>query len=208
VATGTASTRLSASQRRERILEAAAEAFAARGYHSASVGQVAEAAGITKPVIYDHFASKRELFVELMETAREELTSRGFEAMRGDAPLEDRLRAAITAFFSYVEEHPATARVLFTPPTGEPDLLAAAQRVQAEATASIAAMLAAERELLAGVRDRRRRLELFGEFLKQGAHGLAIWWSDHPRVPRDVLVDATVDLLWVGLRGQLSSSTT
>jgi AcrR family transcriptional regulator len=199
------STRITGPERRERILDAAAEAFAERGYHATSVGQVARAAGITKPVVYDHFPSKRELFVELMETAREELTSRGIEAMSGDAPLEDRLRAAIVAFFAYVEEHPATARVLFTPPTGEPDLLQAARRVQAEATAGIAALLGAERDLLAGAPDRKRRLELFGEFLKQGAHGLAIWWADHPRIPRRVLIDATMDLLWVGLRSHLSS---
>jgi AcrR family transcriptional regulator len=198
-------TRITGSERRERILDAAAEAFAERGYHATSVGQVARAAGITKPVVYDHFSSKRELFVELMETAREELTSRGIEAMSGDAPLEDRLRAAIVAFFGYVEDHPATARVLFTPPTGEPELLRAARRVQAEATAGIAALLAAERDLLAGAPDRKRRLELFGEFLKQGAHGLAIWWADHPRVPRRVLVDATMDLVWVGFRSHLSS---
>jgi AcrR family transcriptional regulator len=203
MATATA-TRLSRSERRERILAAAAEAFAARGYHAASVGQIADAAGITKPVVYDHFASKGELFVELMESAREELTTRGFEAMSGGSPLEERLRAGVTAFFAYVEEHPATARVLFTPPTGEPDLLRAAQRVQAEATASIAAMLDAEPELLAGARDRKRRLELFAEFFKQGVHGLAIWWSEHPRVPRRALVDATMDLLWAGMRAQLT----
>ena len=205
MATGTTSTRLTASERRERILAAAAEAFAERGYHAASVGQIAEAAGITKPVVYDHFPSKHELFVELMESAREELSARAAEAMGGDAPLEDRLRVGVTAFFTYVEEHPATARVLFTPPTGEPELLAAARRVQAEATASIAALLAAEHDLLPGVRDRGRRLELFGEFLKQGVHGLAIWWSDHPRVPRQALVDATMDLLWSGLRSHLAS---
>jgi AcrR family transcriptional regulator len=204
VATGTTSARLTGSERRERILAAAAEAFAERGYHAASVGQVAEAAGITKPVVYDHFPSKHELFVELMESAREELSARAADAMGGDAPLEDRLRVGVTAFFSYVEEYPATARVLFTPPTGEPALLDAARRVQAEATASIAALLVAERDLLPGVRDRRRRLELFGEFLKQGVHGLAIWWSDHPRVPRAVLVDATMDLLWSGLRSHLA----
>src|ERR671911_2012282 len=100
------STRITGPQRRKRILAAAAEAFAERGYHAASVGQVAEAAGITKPVVYDHFPSKRELFVELMASAREELTSRGFEAMGGDAPLEQRLRAGVNAFFAYVEQHP------------------------------------------------------------------------------------------------------
>jgi len=202
---GATSTRLTGSERRARILAAAAEAFAERGYHAASVGQVAEGAGITKPVVYDHFPSKRKLFVELMESAREELSARAAEAMGGDAPLEDRLRVGVTAFFTYVEEHPSTAKVLFTPPTGEPELLDAARRVQAEATASIAALLAAERDLLPGVRDRRRRLELFGEFLKQGVHGLAIWWSDHPRVPRRALVDATMDLLWSGLRSHLAS---
>jgi AcrR family transcriptional regulator len=203
--TGAATTRLTGVERRARILDSAAEAFAECGYHAASVGQVAEAAGITKPVVYDHFPSKRELFVELMESARQELTSRGFEAMTGDAPLEQRLRAGVNAFFAYVEQHPATARVLFTPPTGEPDLLAAARRVQAEATASIATMLAGEAELLAGARDRKRRLELFAEFFKQGVHGLAIWWSEHPRVPRSALVDATMDLLWSGLRSHLAS---
>jgi AcrR family transcriptional regulator len=205
MATGATTTRLTGSERRERILAAAAEAFAERGYHAASVGQVADAAGITKPVVYDHFPSKHELFVELMETAREELSARGAEAMGEDAPLADRLRAGVTAFFAYVEENPATARVLFTPPTGEPELLDAGRRVQAEATASIATLFAAESDLLPGVRDRERRLELFAEFFKGGVHGLAIWWSEHPTVPREVLVDATMDLLWAGLRSHLAS---
>src|SRR5918996_1624309 len=94
-------TRISGPERRKRILDAAAEEFAARGYHATSVGQIAEAAGITKPVVYDHFASKRELFVELMESAREQLSARAAEAMSGDAPLEERLRVGVTAFFVY-----------------------------------------------------------------------------------------------------------
>jgi AcrR family transcriptional regulator len=198
-------TRITGPQRRERILDAAADAFAARGFHATSIGEIAAAAGITKPVIYDHFSSKRELFVALMETARDELTSRGAAMMGRDAPAEQRVRAAIDAFFGYVEEHPAAARVLFTAPKGEPDLFDAARAVQTEAATRIAALFAAEPGLLPDVSDRERRIEMFVEFLKQGMHGLAEWWTDHPRVPRAELVDAVMDMVWVGLRAQFSS---
>ena len=64
--------RLSRPRRRQRILDAAVEAFAARGYEAASMSEIAASAGITKPVLYDHFASKRDLFVELMESVLSE----------------------------------------------------------------------------------------------------------------------------------------
>lgn len=195
--------RLTGSERRRRILEAAIEAFAARGYEGASMREIATAAGVTKPVLYDHFASKERLFVEAMESIRDELTRRGAEAMGRRGALEARVRAAISAFFSYVEEKPAAARVLLVAPRGRPELIQASRRVQAEATARLAALLAREPELLGGVRGRARRLELTTEFIRQGLHGLAEWWSEHPQVPRRVVVDAAMDAAWLGLRGQL-----
>jgi AcrR family transcriptional regulator len=203
VASATAPIRLSGPERRRRILEAAVQAFAARGYDGASVGEIATAAGITKPVLYDHFPSKRRLFVELMEGIRDELVGRGASAMAGDAPLERRIRAAISAFFSYVEDRPAAVRVLLVVPMGDPDLVDAARQVQAGATAGLTALLSAEDQLLAGEPDRDRRLELTTELLKQGLHGLAEWWAEHPDVPRPVLVDAVTDLVWGGLRAHL-----
>src|SRR5436190_23819710 len=191
--------RLSGAERRRRILDAAVEAFAERGYEATSVAEIAAAAGITKPVLYDHFSSKRDLFVELMERARDELTLRGAEAMAADAPLEERVRTAVDAFYAFVEEQPAAARVLLVAPRGEPELQDASRQVQAEATARLAALLAAEPDLLAGAADRERRLELFMEFMKQGLHGLAEWWSEHPDVPRAALVDAVMDVGWRGL---------
>src|SRR4051794_29162592 len=194
-----AAPRLTGAERRDRILDAAVEAFAERGYHATSVGEIAAAAGITKPVLYDHFGSKQELFVELMETARDELTRRSAEAMAAEAPLEERLRTAFDAFFAFVEERPAAARVLLVTHRGARELQDASRDVQAEATARITALLAAEPELLPDAPDRERRLELFAEFMKQGIHGLAEWWSKHPGVPRAVLVDAVMDVAWTGL---------
>jgi AcrR family transcriptional regulator len=199
-------TRLPGPERRERILAAAIDAFASRGYDAASVSQIAGAAGITKPVLYDHFPSKRRLFQDAVEGIRDELIARGAEVMARDAPLEERIRAAVDAFFAYVEERPAAARVLLVTPRGEPELTEVSQRVQAEATAGIAALLAAEPSVLAKARDRERRLELMTEFLKQGMHGLAEWWAEHPDTPRQVLVDTVLDLTWAGLRSSVAQA--
>jgi AcrR family transcriptional regulator len=199
-------TRLSGDQRRERILAVATEAFARGGYHGASVGEIAEAAGITKPVLYDHFASKHDLYVELMESARDELTERGAAAMSADAPAEQRVRAAVDAFFSFVEERPATASVLLSIPRGDPELVEPARLVQAGATARIAQLLAAEPGLFAGQRDRIRRIELVAEFIKMGMHGLSEWWAEHPKAARRSLVEATMDVAWSGLGSQLAGS--
>ena len=196
-------TRLSGTERRERILAAAAAAFAVRGYEAASVGEIAAAAGITKPVLYDHFGSKRELFVEVMERARDDLVHRSAVAMAADAPLERRIRTAVEAFFTYVEDDPEAARVLLVPPRGDRQLELDWRRVQREATAALTGLLAAEPRLLARAPDRALRLELFTEFIKQGMHGLAEWWNEHPDTPRAALVETVMDAAWSGVRSWL-----
>jgi AcrR family transcriptional regulator len=193
--------RLKAPQRRARILEAAEQAFAARGYHSTSMDDIAAAAGISKPVLYDHFSSKLDLYTRLTESIRDELTARGAAAMAADAPLDQRIRTGVEAFFAFVEERPSAARVLLFTPVGEPELVDAAREVQAGATAALTALLVAERDLFADAADRDRRLELITEFMKHGLHGLAEWWSQHPGTPREELVEVVTGLLWHGLRG-------
>jgi AcrR family transcriptional regulator len=193
--------RLKAPQRRARILEAAEQAFAARGYHSTSMDDIAAAAGISKPVLYDHFSSKLDLYTRLTESIRDELTARGAAAMAADAPPGQRIRTGVEAFFAFVEERPSAARVLLFTPVGEPELVDAAREVQAGATAALTALLVAERDLFADAADRERRIELITEFMKQGLHGLAEWWSQHPGTPREELVDVVTALLWHGLRG-------
>ncbi len=163
------------------------------------------AAGITKPVLYLHFDSKERLFVALLEQISGELTARGAAALAADAPAEARVRAAVEAFFGYVEQRPAAARVLLLGPGGAPEALEASRVVQGQVTARLAGLLGAERELLPSAPDRERRLELFAEFAKQGLHGLAEWWAAHPDVPRSVLVEAAMDVLWAGLRGQFGA---
>ena len=65
--------RLPAAERRTQLIETAVAVFATNGYHATSMNDVAEAAGVTKPVLYQHFSSKRELFVELLADIGAEL---------------------------------------------------------------------------------------------------------------------------------------
>jgi hypothetical protein len=124
--------------------------------------------------------------------------------MDADAPADERIRTAIDAFFGYAERNPAKARVLLFAWRGEPELHGAAEAIQAEATARLAALLAAESEHGRRSSDRELTLQLRMEFVKTGMHGLAEWWQQHPATPRAALVDAIVDVAWSGLRSQLS----
>jgi len=196
-----AAVRLPAAERRRQLLDVAIDVFAEHGLHGASMNEVAKAAGVTKPVLYDHFASKLDLYRQLTEGIRDELTGRGAAAMAADAPAGDRIRTGVEAFFAFVEERPSAARVLLFTPVGEPELVEASREVQAGATAALAALFVGEADFLADAPDRERRIELVTEFMKQGLHGLAEWWSQHPETPREALVDAVTDLVWSGLRG-------
>jgi AcrR family transcriptional regulator len=196
--------RLTGPQRRRRILDAAVEAFAARGYDGASMRAIAAASGVTKPVLYDHFASKRDLFVALIETISAGLMRRAAEAMALDLPLGERITAGIDAFFEEVEARPAEARLLLVTPRAEPALAEASRALQDRVTLALADLLAAEPGLLAGARDRPRRLEMAAEFVKQGLHGLAEWWAGHPDVPRAQVAAAAREIVWSGLRGHLA----
>ena len=69
------STRLPASERREQLLDVAMTVFAANGYHGTSMNGVAKAAGVTKPVLYQHFTSKRDLYLELIEDVADRLAN-------------------------------------------------------------------------------------------------------------------------------------
>src|SRR5690348_14244025 len=98
--------RLTLEQRRGRILAAATRVFARKGYDGASMSDIAEAAGVTKPVLYDHFASKDALFETLLRSIRDGLLAKGREIGQSSAGDDIRFRSAVDAFFTFVETEP------------------------------------------------------------------------------------------------------
>ena len=136
--------RLKADARREVIEQAALEFFAERGYHGASVDEIARRSGVTPPVVYDHFASKLDLHKRLLERTRDELLEMWREHLAGDEPAEERIPRALDAWARYVQEHPYAPRIFFHETTGDPEIQAIHAEVQAQARVALGAFLGRE----------------------------------------------------------------
>jgi AcrR family transcriptional regulator len=194
--------RLSAIDRRAAILDAALEVFSSRGYHAASIDEIAGEAGISKALIYEHFPSKKELHASLLERHVQEIFERLAESAAGPDPGEVRLRAGVDAFLEWVETHPRAFRLLFRD-NFERDVAELLFTLQQQATAAIAGLMATEpiAEVHNDVSDAERRLavEMFAQQLSGSVQSLALWWQDHPKVKRQFLVDCVMDFAWLGL---------
>jgi AcrR family transcriptional regulator len=189
---------MSRPERREVIERVATEVFAERGYQGASIDEIARRAGVSAPVIYDHFASKRDLHARLLERTRDELLAMWVEALSGDEADGDRVPRAFAAWAAYVEAHPFAARMYFRESTGDPEVEATHRAIHDGARAGLAAILAAEPGAANIAGEDPRSLELAAEVIRSGLTGLAVWWTEHPEVTREQIVRTAVNVLWVG----------
>jgi AcrR family transcriptional regulator len=187
--------RLTLEERRIRILAAATRVFARKGYDGASMSEIATAAGITKPVLYDHFTSKDALFDTLLRSIRDGLLAKGNAIGKSTASEELRFRSAVDAFFAFVEDQPEAAMILLIVPQGNPVTIRLSRAVQQGATAAISKFL--KSYLPAG---RTWQYEAAGEFLKEGLHALAQWWLNNPGPSRDEIVDLVMKACWTGFK--------
>ncbi len=146
--------RLPAEQRRSQLLEVAVELFAERGFHSTSMEDIADAAGITKPVVYQHFPSKRALYRELVEDVDAQLTDRLLAATTSAATGRERVQEGFAAYFRFVAAHRAAFRLLFGASVrNDPEFA-----LVAEATIDRLADLIADLIEIAGPPEQRRTL--------------------------------------------------
>ncbi|MEA2377971.1 MAG: hypothetical protein QOD13_1878 [Thermoleophilaceae bacterium] len=190
--------RLTAAERRDLIERAATEVFAERGYHGAGMDEIARRSGVTPPVVYDHFDSKLDLHQRLLERTRDELLAMWAEQLAGDEPAEVRIPRALDAWARYVEGHPYAARMFFQETTGDPEARAVHERVQAQARMALAALLGDEPGAANISGADTRALEMAAEVMRAGLTGLAIWWSHHPDVPREQIVETAINAIWIG----------
>ena len=105
-------TRMPAAERRRQILDVAIEAFARSGYHDTSMNAIAREAGVTKPVLYQHFASKHELFELLLAETGDHLM-RAIETASHEETPRERVEAGFRAFFHFFEDQPSAFTVLY-----------------------------------------------------------------------------------------------
>lgn len=188
--------RLPVAERRALIVEAAGRLFGERGYDGARLDDVAAAAGVTKPVLYRHFDSKRALYLALLERHRDDLA--GFAALvPAEGTVEERLGVVLEAWLDYVEARSYAWRMLFRDTGGGPEIAAFRHQVHARARAVLAAMLGS----LADRSIPRRELDPLAELLSMGMAALVLWWIEDASVSRAAVRDA-IARVWAGLVSQ------
>jgi AcrR family transcriptional regulator len=166
-------------ERREQlILDVAGGVFARQGYHPASMDEIAELAGVSKPLVYSYFGSKEGLYLAYIERAGTELLYRLQDAEPRDGVVG--LRARITEFLAFVEEHGDGWKVLF----GE----VASTRPFAERVAELRERIV--QVIRRMIEDANLRFpppapDAIAYALVGAGESLANWWLDHPEVPRD-----------------------
>jgi len=190
------STRLPAARRRRQLLDVALDVFADRGFHVTSMNDVAEAAGVTKPVLYQHFGSKRELYLELLEDVGGSLRDAIAKATAEATSPREQVLAGFGAYFRFVVDHEPSFRLLFGGGTRRDEEFADAVRLIEVSIADIIATLID----VEGLDTDRRRL------LAHGIVGLAEGTSRHwlmsgGRGDPDTLAAQVAELAWAGLRG-------
>src|SRR5690242_8426358 len=178
--------RLTRDERRELIERAATELFAEHGYDGAGMDLIARRSGVTVPVLYDHFASKDDLYRRLLERQRDDLV--GFWAQRLPLPAGPQaLEHLIDAYYQYVEAHPFAYRMYFRDTTH--------RDIQQQGVTMLAALL----KTVPGFEDAdQATLEMSTEVMRTGLIGLALWWQDHPEVSREQVVRAAMRALSMG----------
>lgn len=167
---------------RDHIEEVAARLFAEQGYAETTVDQIVAAARVSKPALYRHFASKRDLHLALLHRHQSALAASALAEL-GPSRSPDRLPDMIDAWFRHVEAHPFVWRMLFQDATGDPDVQAVYADIRAAQRAADVALL---REFAPGIPESER--EPLGEVIRSSLTGLAMWWLNHPDVPRATLV--------------------
>jgi AcrR family transcriptional regulator len=184
------------------ILDSALEVFADRGYHASSIDDIAREGGISKALIYEHFGSKQELYVELLDEHAGELFDRLDAAIAAAGPSASaRLSVGVAAFYGFVEDHRVAWRMLFREAT-DPEVAVLLDRVVTQVTGLVAALIAEDPgSAAAGDHEvpRDQSIQMLAQGLVGAVQSLANWWSDHPTVRREKLVEQTMDFVWLGL---------
>ncbi|MDQ1614448.1 MAG: hypothetical protein QOJ60_387 [Actinomycetota bacterium] len=187
--------RLPRSARRSQLLGAAQEVFVAQGYHAAAMDDIAERAGVSKPVLYQHFPGKFELYLALLDQHADAMVGAVREALASTSDNKARVAATIAAYFRFVDEDGGAFRLVF-----ESDLTnQQAVRDRVEGVTQLCADAISE-----VIREDAGLPEAEAELLAVGLVGMAqvaarYWLSTDGSIPRDAAARLLASLSWRGL---------
>lgn len=188
--------RLPAAQRRDQLLDAAIPLFATDGYHGTSMNDIADTAGVTKPVLYQHFSSKHDLFLTLLTDIGERLRLAVEKAVTEASGPRDQIDRGIEAYFGYVATHRQEFEILFGLGTHRDEEFAAVtQRVETSMAEAVAALIDVESL------TEQERLVLANGIVGLAEGACRYWLRTDPDSDPVTQAARVSRLAWAGLRG-------
>jgi AcrR family transcriptional regulator len=187
--------RLPRDERRGQLLAAASEVFVDRGYHAAGMDEIADRAGVSKPVLYQHFTSKLELYLAVLQRHADNLVSGVRQALRTTTDNRQRVRAAVDAFFDFIEHDGQGYRLIF-----ENDYVTEPQ-VSAQVKVATEACTDAVFDLIShdsGLEPHRARMIAVG-LVAISVDSARYWLNNERPISKDDAVEGTVQFIWGGL---------
>src|ERR1700744_5013917 len=172
--------RMPRAEREDEMLHAAGAVFARSGFHDASMDAIAEAAGISKPMLYNYFGSKQGLYAAYIERSGRALLTSMREADSRGAPAAQRLHAGILAFLTYAEQHRAGWTILHRETLAEGGV--------------VAEELSGLRELVTEMLTTLFGDEAFAHAFAGAGESVTGWWLAHPEQPKERIADILMDI--------------
>ena len=192
--------------REQQVLDAAVRVFSQHGFHTASMDEIAEVAGVSKPMVYAYLGTKEELFIACLRREATRLMEAIADVVDPTLGLSDQLWSGLRAFFAFVGAHRDGWAVLYRQARGQEPF-----------AAELAAMRRRIVDVIAGMLDRAVRAEgrqIHGTDLEVSAYALvgageslADWLADHPDADPDKTAGRLMSVAWLGaaqlLRGDV-----
>lgn len=193
--------RMPRAERERQMIAVAEEIFAERGYQAASMDDIAERCGVSKPMLYEYFGSKEGLLVACIRNARAEMARATSEAAVGAATAEEALRRGLVAFFRFTDSHRRSWALVLRGEAAAAGPLAAEEieltrQEQAELDVALFQAFLPEAP--------RHELEVAAQVVVGACERLSLWYvnqDDDDRVDAEGAADRLMAILWQGLAG-------
>jgi AcrR family transcriptional regulator len=189
--------RLPRRERRLQLLDSALEVFVAQGYHAAAMDDIADAAGVSKPVLYQHFPGKLDLYLALLDQHTETVVAAVREALDATTDNKQRVADTIEAYFRFVDEDGGGFRLVFESDlVNQPEVRERVDGVTLACAEAISEVIQDD----AGLPKEQARL------LAVGLVGMAqvaarYWLQADGTIPRDAAARLLASLSWRGIGG-------
>ncbi len=199
--------RLPRAVRERQILDAAVEVFAERGFHPASMDEISETAGISKPMIYAYLGSKDELFLTCLRREATRLIDAIGESVDPDLGPDEQLWRGLQQFFAYVHEHRTSWAVLHRQASSQGEPFSQELATFRSRAMGLISTLLARATVDSQAPMTPEQLEPFASALVGACESLIDWWIEHPEHTADGMAMRVMNLTWMGFGDLIAGRT-